>query len=92
VIVVEAVDMPTAPLRTAVSATVELSHRDPAGKQSPGHMAIESTIGAEPVYRDQDQPGRGARAKVFNVKSDTSREEALHMGGLTYGVHGHRIP
>ncbi len=91
-IIVEVVDVPAAPLRTAMSATVELSHRDPAGEQSPGHMAIESTIGAEPVHRYQDQPGRFAGAEVLDVKYDFPRKQGLDLGGLTFGVHGLRIP
>jgi len=47
VVVVETVDMPAAPFRTAVAAAVELSHRDAARKQSPSHVAIEPTNGAK---------------------------------------------
>jgi hypothetical protein len=92
VVVVEAVDMPTPPFRTAMAAAVELSHRDSARKQSPSHVAIEPTMGAESVNRDQDQTRRACWAKVLDMKHDASRREIFFVGGPAHDVHGHRIP
>ena len=87
VVVVESVDMPAPPLRTAVAPTVELSHRDPARNQGPSHVAIDPTVGAESMHRDQDQPGRDCGAEVLDVERDASCRQALFVGGLTDGVH-----
>ena len=69
VVVVEAVDMPAPPFRTAMAAAVELSHRDSARKQSPSHVAIESTIGAESVNREA-----GAVAEQAATSDSSARD------------------
>ena len=84
--------MPAPPFRTAVAAAVELSDRDSARKQSPSHVAIEPTMGAESVHRDQDQTCRACWAEVLDMKHDASRREIFFVGGTAYDVHRHRIP
>ena len=92
VVVVETVDMPAAPFRTAVAAAVELSHRDAARKQSPSHVAIEPTMGAKAMNGDQDQPRRACGSEVLDMQRQTARDEGLFLGGLTCDVHPHGIP
>ena len=70
VVVVETVDMPASPLRTAVASTVKLSYRDPPREQRPSHVAIDPTVGTESVHGDQHHACRAGGSKMLDVQLD----------------------
>jgi hypothetical protein len=54
-VIPEVVDVSTASARSAVSATIELSHGDPLGREGRTHVPIEAAVGGKSMNHDQGQ-------------------------------------